>query len=200
MRAGHYVERDGSVWNRLAIEQQRRHPGIQAVVHQTGLARQQRADTLGTDEQRDRRAAVRWCCSGRRGMDDPTRRQGNPPRGLHTLSHVRYTPHHEWFDEERGGYRDPYAYFQRVPKISNFPHMVQDAQRYLPVIRECRYDSSIWGVKTVLPLSEVDDSRPILVQQAEGAPNLTSIMGSKIDNVYDMLDTISPIPTPCAAP
>ncbi len=114
-----------------------------------------------------------------------------PPKGLHTLHHVRYTPHHEWFDAGGEGYRDPYAYCSRVSKVSNFSHMIQDAQRYLPVIRDCRYRGSIWEVKTVLPMSEADDSRPILLQQGHGLPNLTSIMGSKIDNVYDMMDMIS---------
>jgi len=111
-----------------------------------------------------------------------------PPRGLHTLSHVRYTPHAEW-RQERGPERaspDPDA----LPRRSHFEHMVRDAARYLPAVAGCRHVDSLWEVKTVLPRSEVDDSRPILYKEADGLPGLTSIMGSKIDNVYDMLEYV----------
>jgi hypothetical protein len=43
-------------------------------------------------------------------------------------------------------------------------------------------------VKTVLPLSEVDDSRPILFKAHWGLPNLICIMGGKIDNIYDAIE------------
>lgn len=119
-----------------------------------------------------------------------------PAQGLHCLSHVRYTPHHEWFDTVGETYRDPYAYCSRAVKVSSFPQMIQDAQRYLPLIKQCRYQGSLWEVKTVLPKSEVDDSRPILLRPGHGLANLTSIMGSKIDNVYDMMDMISISPRP----
>ena len=82
------------------------------------------------------------------------------------------------------------------PLPSSFPQMIQDAQRYLPLIKQCRYRESLWEVKTVLPKSEVDDSRPILLRPGHGLANLTSIMGSKIDNVYDMMDMISINPRP----
>ena len=42
-------------------------------------------------------------------------------------------------------------------------------------------------MKTVLPSSEADDSRPILFRRDDTVPNLTSIMGGKIDNIYDVL-------------
>ena len=122
-----------------------------------------------------------------------------PAQGLHCLSHVRYTPHYEWFDTVGETYRDPYAYCSRVLKVSNYPQMIQDAQRYLPLIKQCRYRGSLWEVKTVLPKSEVDDSRPILLRPGHGLANLTSIMGSKIDNVYDMMDMISVNPRSIAS-
>jgi hypothetical protein len=112
-----------------------------------------------------------------------------PPRNLHTLSHVRYTPHCSWQDEERE-YMDAHEYFNKAPKKSNFPHMIRDAQRYLPIIKECRYIDSLWEVKTILPLSEVDDSRPILFRKNVGLQNLYCVMGAKIDNIYDVLDEI----------
>ena len=85
---------------------------------------------------------------------------------------------------------DANEYFKTVPRVSNYPHMIRDAQRYLPSLRDCRYVDSIWEVKTVLPRSEVDDSRPILFAKDHGLKNLICILGGKIDNIYDMLDAI----------
>ncbi len=110
-----------------------------------------------------------------------------PARGLHTLSHVRYTPHHEW--HERGEYR-PEPKDHRPELRSQYQRMQLDAARYLPCLAECRYQGSLWEVKTVLPASETDDSRPILFRVGHGLPNLVCVMGGKIDNVYDVLQEI----------
>jgi len=111
-----------------------------------------------------------------------------PPRGFHTLSHVRYTPHCEWKDTNAGPYMDPYEYFNTVPKRSNYAHMSKDAARYIPCLSACRYVDSIWEIKTVLPKSEVDDSRPVLYRRDCGLPNLTCLLGGKIDNIYDIIE------------
>lgn len=110
-----------------------------------------------------------------------------PPRGMHTLSHVRYTPHREWLDGNSGELLDPHALAQSLPRRSHFRPMLQDARRYVPAIGECRHVDSLWEVKTVLPRSEVDDSRPILFKKDYGLPGLFCILGSKIDNVFDMI-------------
>jgi hypothetical protein len=68
--------------------------------------------------------------------------------------------------------------------------MVRDAARYMPILEECLHVDSIWEVKTVLPQSEVDDSRPILFKKDQGIKNLTCILGGKIDNVYDIPDEL----------
>jgi glycine/D-amino acid oxidase-like deaminating enzyme len=114
-----------------------------------------------------------------------------PARGLHTLSHVRYTPHHEWQDGGEGAWRDPYSELARAPRASHFPHMVRDAARYLPRVAGVRHVESIWEVKTVLPKSEVDDSRPVLYLKDCGLPHLTCMLGGKIDNIYDILDVLA---------
>ena len=112
-----------------------------------------------------------------------------PPRGLHTLSHVRYTPHGWW--HETGSSRPAYDVFESFEKRSAFPHMIRDAARYLPSLAKCAYRDSLWEVKTVLPRSEADDSRPILFRPHHGVPNHHVVMGGKIDNVYDVADELS---------
>jgi glycine/D-amino acid oxidase-like deaminating enzyme len=112
-----------------------------------------------------------------------------PPASLHTLSHVRYTPHFHWYDSDERS-RDAYAVIDGATKETAFPHMLRDAMRYVPLLAKCRYRTSLWEVKTTLPRSEVDDSRPILFQPHFGIKNHHVIIGGKIDNVYDALQKI----------
>jgi glycine/D-amino acid oxidase-like deaminating enzyme len=115
-----------------------------------------------------------------------------PAKNLHSLSHVRYTPHVHWFDGP-SPYRSPYDIMQKSAALeaTGFPFMVRDAARYLPLLAKCRYRESLWEVKTILPRSEMDDSRPILLRlHHAGIRNYHLVMGAKIDNVYDVLDVI----------
>ena len=115
-----------------------------------------------------------------------------PPRGLHTLSHVRYTPHGHWYDGLPGEQHAPaYEVFALADRRTAFPHMVRDAARYIPALAASEYRGSLWDVKTVLPRSETDDSRPILFRPDHGIPNYHVVMGAKIDNVYDVADEMA---------
>lgn len=116
-----------------------------------------------------------------------------PPRGVHSLSHVRYTPHHEWHEPDTVPYRDPASWLSSASRISRFPEMLRDARRFLPLIGECRHVGSIWEIKTTLPDREGDDSRPILFVRAGGLPNLVSVTGGKIDNVYDIKESVAQV-------
>ena len=113
-----------------------------------------------------------------------------PSKGLHSLSHVRYTPHHFWQDNYGQNYLNADVYLNNVKVTSRHMHMLKDAQRYLPLLEECRYVESLWEVKTILPQSEVDDSRPILFKQSEQLNDLVSIMGGKIDNIFDVKERL----------
>src|SRR6185437_4681277 len=113
-----------------------------------------------------------------------------PARGLHSLSHVRYTPHAAW-SEGTGIYRPAYAEMAAHPRRSHYTWMIRDAARFLPLLNECRYEDSLWEIKTVLPRSEVDDSRPILFQRHHGLANLHCVLGAKIDNIFDLLDELN---------
>lgn len=113
-----------------------------------------------------------------------------PARQLTTLSHVRYTPHSQWFETPQTGASDPYRRFDSMPKVSNFKFMVADGARYLPALRGAEHRDSIWAVKTLLPQTEVDDGRPILFQRDPSLPNLIHVMGGKIDNIFDVEDEI----------
>lgn len=111
-----------------------------------------------------------------------------PSRGLFTLSHVRYTPHGNWYDRPTEPIADRDA-LRKAPS-SWFAHMVRDAQRYLPAMRATRYVDSLYEIKTVMPRSEQDDSRPILLRPSVEHPALITVLGAKIDSVYDVEDAL----------
>ncbi|MEO5902440.1 MAG: FAD-dependent oxidoreductase [Gemmatimonadaceae bacterium] len=106
-----------------------------------------------------------------------------PARGLHALTHVRYTPHFEWpqGQSQVGAVGIPNP---RPP--SNAERMRRDAQKFIPDLAKATTVDSMWEIKTVLPRSEGSDSRPILFRQAGGIPGLFSILGAKIDGIYDI--------------
>jgi glycine/D-amino acid oxidase-like deaminating enzyme len=113
-----------------------------------------------------------------------------PSRGMHTLSHVRYTPHSSWHDGVDGYRMDGHRHLRSSPSKTHFEYMVRDARRYLPLLGEARHVDSLWEIKTVLPASEVDDSRPILFRPDHGLKNLICVMGGKIDNIFDVLQEL----------
>lgn len=107
-----------------------------------------------------------------------------PAEQLYSLTHVRYTPHFSWLDETTG--KSAYAIGAGLKPESRARHMILDAQRFMPSLREARHVKSIYDVKSVLLKNERDDGRPILFQRKPSTSAVTSIMGGKIDNIYDL--------------
>ncbi|MDF2461480.1 MAG: FAD-dependent oxidoreductase [Candidatus Saccharibacteria bacterium] len=115
-----------------------------------------------------------------------------PARGKYSFTHVRYTPHTEWHEGMGGAdASDAYAYLERLTLNSAYIKMLADAKRYLPSLAKAHYVESLYEVKTVLPQSEGDDSRPILYKEDYGLPGYTCIMGGKLDNIYDVFKELS---------
>ena len=110
-----------------------------------------------------------------------------PQKKLHTLSHVRYTPHGSWIDQNSSCNN---SWVNRGLCHSNYIYMQRDAERYMPILKELQYVTSIFETKTILQRNEIDDGRPILFREEPTLPNFFTIMGSKIDNIYDVLDVI----------
>ncbi|WP_069471507.1 FAD-dependent oxidoreductase [Candidatus Marithrix sp. Canyon 246] len=108
-----------------------------------------------------------------------------PSRKLHSLSHVRYTPHYHWVDREEK------EYIHKSDSL--YTAMIRDAARYLPLLMNSNYIESLWEIKTVLPQSEGDDSRPILFKESEKAPGVFSVMGGKIDNIIDIREQVQKV-------
>ena len=114
-----------------------------------------------------------------------------PSLGLTTLSHVRYTPHASWTEMDHTRAENPYETFNAMDKQSHFELMLADASRYMPVLRGTKHQDSLWTIKTILPLSEIDDGRPILFHRDPVLPSVIHVMGGKIDNIFDVEDEIN---------
>lgn len=116
-----------------------------------------------------------------------------PARKLHTLSHVRYTPHAHWADKK--GF-DPYLKLHEYDKSTRVDRMIRDVSRYIPLMAKARYVDSLFEVKTILVKNEGDDGRPILFETYEDFPGCYSILGGKIDNIYDVYEKLDREPLP----
>jgi hypothetical protein len=112
-----------------------------------------------------------------------------PSAGLHSLTHVRYTPSASWTDDGSGLHEHARREASASEAESRVRFMLQDAARFVPVLAKAEWRSSLHEIKTVLLRSEGDDARPILYRSDPGS-HLTSILGAKLDNIYDLFDQV----------
>lgn len=111
-----------------------------------------------------------------------------PSTSHHSLSHVKYTPHYSWsLPEMPSDLKKSNESFERS---SNFDRMRRDSSRFIPDLAECRFVKSIRETKVVPKYSEVDDARPILFQVHGNSGKACSILGGKLDNIYDGLSKL----------
>ena len=114
-----------------------------------------------------------------------------PARRCWSMSHVRYTPRDSWRD--LSPCVDGHKLLDAADTRSSFPLMQNDAARYLPAIKQGRYLGSLWEVKTVLLRNEIDDGRPIFLRRHAELGQVYTVLGSKIDNVYDLFQALGDI-------
>lgn len=112
-----------------------------------------------------------------------------PAEALYSLSHVRYSPHAAWIDTPTDA--SAYATAAQLQHQSRWRHMVNDAARYMPCMKNTQWVRSLFEVKTVLIRNEFDDGRPILMEEHEQMPGLFSILGGKIDNIFDLFEYLT---------
>lgn len=110
-----------------------------------------------------------------------------PPRQLHTLSHVRYTPRTQWNDAPL---LNPYEKLDDTIGANSASRMLRDSSRYLPCLRKSKIVDHLVEVKTVLAKNEGDDGRPILFEKYPDLPGFFSVLGGKIDNIFDVFESM----------
>lgn len=109
-----------------------------------------------------------------------------PAESLHSLTHVRYTPHWAWSDTKG----PPPPDYLVCPSSSQARQMILDGQRYVPSLARVIPRKSVYDIKTVLLRNESDDGRPILYHRRPQDSRLISVLGGKIDNVFDLFDLL----------
>lgn len=111
-----------------------------------------------------------------------------PTAGLHSLTHVRYTPHATW-DEDRE--LTPDRILRENGRQTRVDWMLRDAQRFLPALERSRYVRSLYEVKTVLKINDGNDGRPIMLARSPPYGRMFSVLGGKIDNIYDIIERLN---------
>lgn len=108
-----------------------------------------------------------------------------PAEGCHSFTHVRYTPHASW-DLRRDLGQRPYDLLDHYTRDERFLFMQRDAQRFLPAIAGLRLKHSLFEVKAVPNRHELDDGRPIMVRRHSSDPLCVSVLGAKLDSVFEL--------------
>ena len=120
--------------------------------------------------------------------------------GMHSLTTVSRTPHITsyntlpTFDCQKNCDCTP----QRIKNCTTCPHrpesafteMNQTAKKYLSSDISAEYLRSYYTLKPILKVSEIDDSRPTLVQQYSEDPYFYSVFSGKINTMYDLDDIL----------
>lgn len=109
--------------------------------------------------------------------------------GVYSLTHVRYTPHFGW--TEGDGLVDPYAICDEERGAYRWRHKLNDAVRFVPALQNAVWRESLLEIKVIPVRNEIDDGRPILLTEHADCPGLYSVLGSKIDNIYDLFFALS---------
>ncbi len=112
-----------------------------------------------------------------------------PAERLYSFTHVRYTPHFAWTDNVSP--KPTYETAEGLPKATRWRHMVADAKRYMPCLERMVWRQSLYEVKALMARNEIDDGRPILYHPHAECPGLISVLGGKIDNIFDLFEVIS---------
>lgn len=122
--------------------------------------------------------------------------------GYHSLTSVTFTPHKTSYDalprfgcqEKSQGYCSPSQLGNcndcpAKPK-SAWRYMSALAQKYLKADYEFEYVSSLFAIKPILMVSEIDDSRPTVIKQYSSNPTFISVLSGKINAVYDLEEVL----------
>lgn len=123
--------------------------------------------------------------------------------GYHSLTSVTFTPHITSYDKlptfdcqkKAGEYCTPMHLGNcnncKYRPESAWGYMSQLAKKYLRDDFQFEYSHSLFSMKPILKLSEIDDSRPTLIKQFSQNPTFVSVLSGKINTVYDLNEVLS---------
>ena len=118
--------------------------------------------------------------------------------GLHSLTSVTFTPHDTCYEglaefdcqKNSNGLCSKGNLYNcnecPAKPESAWPYMSQLVRNYLQDKYEFRYRSSLFSMKPILQASEIDDSRPTVVEVLNENPYFVSVLSGKINTVYEL--------------
>jgi hypothetical protein len=118
--------------------------------------------------------------------------------GDHSLTSVTFTPHLTSNEKlptfecqkRSNGYCSPEQLGNCNKCIAKpqtaWEYMSKLAKKYLPDDIEMEYKYSLFSIKPILKISEIDDSRPTLIRKFSENPTFISVLSGKINTVYDL--------------
>lgn len=118
--------------------------------------------------------------------------------GFHSLTNVSFTPHRTSYDAlPRFGCQDRTADCSpeqlgncntcTMRPVSAWRYMVQQVRKYLAPALNFKYERSLFAIKPILASSELDDSRPTVINCVGDAPPIyRSVLSGKINTVFDL--------------
>ena len=122
--------------------------------------------------------------------------------GYHSLTSVTFTPHQTSYSSlptfscQKGNedYCTPNKLgncnqCKNKPK-SAWDYMSQLARKYLRDEYSIEYVESLYSMKPILKVSEIDDSRPTLIKVYSRVPTFISVLSGKINTVYDLQEVL----------
>lgn len=118
--------------------------------------------------------------------------------GLHSLTSVTFTPHVTSYDEiptfscqrKSQGFCSPYQLGNcndcPARPASAWDYMSNLAKKYLRDQWKFEYKYSLFSMKPILKISEIDDSRPTVIKFFSREPTFISVLSGKINTIYDL--------------
>ena len=73
-----------------------------------------------------------------------------------------------------------------VKPQSALTFMSSMARKYLNPKYKFEYVKSLFSMKPILQISEIDDSRPTVIRELSSNPKFVSVLSGKINTVYDL--------------
>lgn len=117
---------------------------------------------------------------------------------FHSLTSVTFTPHstsYELLPEfECQRYNDSFCNKEQLNNCNlckykpstSWNYMSNLAKKYILDELKFEYIKSIYSVKPILKLSEMDDSRPTVIKVLTEKPKFVSVLSGKINTIYDL--------------
>ena len=118
--------------------------------------------------------------------------------GYYSLTSVSFTPHQTSYESRpafdcqkaSGGYCSPgmlgNCNLCPAKPQTAYPNMSQLVRKYLRDEFRFEYVKSLFSIKPVLKVSEIDDSRPTVIRKLCDKPAFYSVLSGKINTVYDL--------------